>query len=204
VSSSLGVWGPVLIADEDAEARCELARVLEEAGYDVVQASTGDEAMQAARERPPCLAILEIALGERSGYDVCRVLHEELGKDFPVIFLSGRRTESFDRVAGLLLGADDYVVKPYAADELLTRLRKLLERFRPAFVRAESGLTSRELEVLQLLAEGLTPAEIAGQLFISTKTVGTHLEHVFSKLGVRSRAQAVALAYRDGLVGTPS
>jgi DNA-binding NarL/FixJ family response regulator len=60
------------------------------------------------------------------------------------------------------------------------------------------------MEVLRLLAEGLEQDDIARELFISRKTVGTHIEHVLHKLGVRSRAQAVALAYRDDLVGTAS
>lgn len=190
----------VLIADEDPDARSELTRVLEEAGYDVIQATGGDEAIRLAREQAPSLAILEVALGTRSGYEVCRLLHEELGDDFPVVFLSGTRTESYDRVAGLLVGGDDYVVKPYAQDELLARIRRLIES-RPAHGRPVHSLTNRELEILQLLAEGLTPREIAGRLFISHKTVGTHVEHVFRKLGARSRAQAIAIAYRDGLVG---
>ena len=63
-------------------------------------------------------------------------------------------------------------------------------------------LTPREREVLRLLAEGLAAHDIAKQLFISKKTVGTHLEHIFTKLGVRNRAQAVAVAYRDKLAPT--
>ena len=61
-------------------------------------------------------------------------------------------------------------------------------------------LTNRELEILQLLAEGLAQAQIAEQLVISPKTVGSHIEHILAKLGVRSRAQAVAVAYREELV----
>jgi DNA-binding NarL/FixJ family response regulator len=61
-------------------------------------------------------------------------------------------------------------------------------------------LTARETEVLRLLAEGLEQKDIAGQLFISRRTVGTHIENITRKLGVRSRAQAVALAYREDLV----
>ena len=65
-----------------------------------------------------------------------------------------------------------------------------------------SGLTRRELQVLRLLADGQAQAEIASELVISTKTVGTHIEHILSKLDVRSRAQAVALAYREDLLGS--
>ena len=120
----------------------------------------------------------------------------------PIIFLSGERTEWYDRVGGLLLGADDYIVKPFAPDELVARVRTLLRRaerpVREGPVR--SNLTAREFEVLRLLADGLSQADIAARLFISSKTVATHIEHILDKLEVRSRAQAVAFAYREGLL----
>jgi len=186
----------VLIADADGEARAELARLLESGGFRVVQAESGDEAISLSREERSSLAILEIPLPILSGYEVCRTLKSELGPTFPVLFLSGARTESYDRVAGLLVGADDYLVKPYAPDELLARVRLLEERSRP-LAGVTSKLTRRETEVLRLLAQGLTQDDIAGRLTISPKTVGTHIEHVLRKLGVHSRAQAVALAFRE-------
>jgi DNA-binding NarL/FixJ family response regulator len=200
VASIPALRAPILIADEDGQARVALAELLENEGHEVLQAANGDEAIDLARQKTPSVAILEVSLGRLSGYEVCRVLHEDFGTEFPVVFLSGNRTESYDRVAGLLLGGDDYVVKPYAPDELLARVRRLLQP-QQALGHSTFGLTNREVEVLQLLAEGLTPAEIAERLFISRKTVGTHIEHVFRKLGVRSRSQAIAVAYRDGLVG---
>jgi two-component system, NarL family, nitrate/nitrite response regulator NarL len=174
--------------------------LLESAGYTVREASQGDEAIALAREERPALAILEIPLPVLSGYEVCRALKTELGSDFPILFLSGQRTESYDRVAGLMVGADDYLVKPYAPDELLARLRALEVRSRPAVGAIRSSLTPRESEVLLLLAEGLTQQDIAERLTISPRTVGTHIDHVLGKLGVHSRAQAVALLLRDEIV----
>jgi DNA-binding NarL/FixJ family response regulator len=193
----------VLIVDEDAQARAQLARLLADAGYDVLEASSGAEAIGIAREQDLSLALVEVVLADLSGYEVCRTIRDELGQDPRIIFLSGDRTESYDRVAGLLIGADDYVAKPYAPDELLARVRTLLRRERAAPAAAR-GLTAREREVLTLLAEGLTPDEIAARLYISTRTVGTHTEHLFRKLGVRTRAQAVAVAFREGLVEVAS
>jgi DNA-binding NarL/FixJ family response regulator len=187
----------VLIADGDRKARASLAGLLESAGYHVLQAERGDEAVAVARQGEPSLAILEIPLEVLSGYEVCRALKADHGSDLPVLFLSGERTESYDRVAGLLVGADDYLVKPYAPDELLVRVRGLERRSRPLAGVARGKLTRREAEVLRLLAQGLTQREIAGRLSISPKTVGTHIEHVLRKLGVHSRAQAVALALRE-------
>jgi DNA-binding response OmpR family regulator len=148
----------VLIVDEDAQARAQLARLLADAGYDVLEASSGAEAIGIAREQDLSLALVEVVLADLSGYEVCRTIRDELGQDPRIIFLSGDRTESYDRVAGLLIGADDYVAKPYAPDELLARVRTLLRRERAAPAAAR-GLTAREREVLTLLAEGLTPAE---------------------------------------------
>ena len=196
----MGGGSPILVVDADATARAELAHLLEEEGYEVVQAESGQAGLKVALENPPALVMLEVPLGDRSGYEVCRVLREELGEELPVLFVSGARTESYDRVAGLLVGADDYVVKPYAVDELLARVRRLVRHASPAAESSIGLLTPREREVLRLLAEGLAADEIAKALFISKKTVGTHLEHIFTKLGVRSRAQAIAVAYRDELV----
>lgn len=189
--------GAVLIADPDDADRAAIARVFEAAGYAVRQVASGEAALDAARDEAPSAVVLEVALGgDFSGYEVCRALRGSFGPELPIVFLSGVRTESYDRVAGLLVGADDYLVKPYAADELLTRVRRLHPR--PASGAAK--LTKREEEVLRLLAEGLSQSTIAEQLFISSKTVGTHIEHILRKLGVQSRAQAVAVAYRDELV----
>jgi DNA-binding NarL/FixJ family response regulator len=190
----------VLIADQDDEERAALARLLERAGFDVVEAASGDDALALAQEGVLSLVILEVPLPRMSGYEVCRALREERGKDIPVLFLSGTRTESYDRVAGLSLGADDYLVKPYAPDELLARVRRLAAKPRPKAVRRAGGLTPRELEILELLANGQSSDEIAGDLFISSKTVATHIEHIFIKLDVHSRVEAVAVAYRDGFV----
>jgi DNA-binding NarL/FixJ family response regulator len=189
--------GPVLIADEDEVSRARLAQLLQGNGFNVVQVASGEEALHAVREARPSIALLEVPLGQLSGYEVCRTLRSELGDALPIVFVSGSRTESYDRVAGLLLGADDYIVKPYAPDELLTRVRNLVRRARPLAPAVVTGLTRREREVLRLLVEGLRSEEIAGRLFISRKTVGTHIEHILRKLGVRSQAQAVALAYRS-------
>ena len=121
--------------------------------------------------------ILEIPLGTLCGYEVCRTLKADLGPELVVIFLSGARTETYDRVAGLLMGADDYVTKPSAPDEVLARLRIATRRAAPAPAFAASGrLTRREHEVLNLLAEGLKWVQIAERLVISPKTVATHVE----------------------------
>jgi DNA-binding NarL/FixJ family response regulator len=193
---------PILIADHDEETRSLVAAVLAQAGYETLEAASGDEAIDAARRALPRLVVLEVALPGLSGYEVCHQLRNEFGEALPIVFVSGDRTEPFDRVAGFLIGADDYLIKPFAPDELLARVRRLARRTAPVPASVASKLTNREMEVLRLLAEGLEQGDIARQLFITRKTVGTHIENIMRKLGVRSRSQAVALAYREDLLKT--
>jgi DNA-binding NarL/FixJ family response regulator len=192
--------GTILIADHEVETRSLAAAVLQKAGYDVVEADSGNDVIDAARRELPRLVLLEVSLPGLSGYEVCHQLREEFGDGLPIILVSGERTEPFDQVAGILIGADHYMVKPFAPDYLLARVRRLVNSRAPVAPRVASKLTARETEVLRLMAEGLEQEEIAGQLFITRRTVGTHIENLMRKLGVRSRAQAVALAYRDDLV----
>ena len=188
--------GSILLAEDD-EPLAELVRsILLAGGYEVVVVHDGLEALHADE---PAAAILDVNLPGVSGYQVCDALRRAYGTGLPILFISGERTESFDRVAGLLLGADDYLVKPFEPGELLARVTALLGR-RAAAVEPRRGLTEREHEVLGLLAEGLRQDQIAERLVISKKTVGTHIEHILGKLGVNSRAQAVAAAYRESLV----
>ena len=198
--------GPILVVDDDAACRALVSTILERVGYPVREAATGAAALAVAREERPALVVLDVELPMLSGYQVCRELRETYGSELPVVFLSGARTEPYDRAGGLLLGADDYVVKPFDGDELLARIRRLVGQ------RASNGagnngaarsLTVREREVLSLLAEGREQAEIASRLFITPKTVATHIQRILSKLGVRSRAQAVAVAHRERLVQLP-
>jgi DNA-binding NarL/FixJ family response regulator len=192
----------ILVVDDDSDERAGLAQVLERAGYSTCEAVTGEEAIERVRRSPPALAVLDVCLPGICGYEVFRQLRERFGEGLPVIFVSGARTETYDRVAGLLLGADDYFVKPVAADEFLLRVRRLMAPRRSFDAIGASKLTSREREVLGLVAEGLRQQDIAARLFISRKTVGTHIDHIFLKIGARNRAEAVALAYQKNLIGS--
>jgi len=190
----------VLVVDGDPETCAALAEVLQRAGYPTQQASTGEEALEAAGRQRPALVITETHLPGASGYEICRELRERHGEDLPIIFVSAARTDETDTVAGLLLGADDYLPKPIPFDHLLARVRRLVTHSTAVAVPVASRLTPREQEVLGLLAEGLEQAEIANRLFIAPKTVAKHIERILGKLAVHNRAQAVALALRgDGL-----
>jgi DNA-binding NarL/FixJ family response regulator len=193
--------GSVLLVDDDEQYLELVSTTLERAGYRISLARSGEEALALSRSERPAVVVLDVKLPGVSGYEVCRQLKDAFGDGFPVIFVSGVRTEAFDRAAGLLVGGDDYLVKPFEVDEFMARIRKHVAPGPGAtqFETPMSALTPREREVLGLLADGLDQGEIADRLVISSKTVSTHIQHILEKLGVHSRAQAVSVAYNDGL-----
>jgi DNA-binding NarL/FixJ family response regulator len=199
--------GSILIVDDDESFRELVVLLLERAGYGAAQAASGEEALAAVNRERPAAVLLDVQLDGMSGYALCRELRDQFGEQLPIIFLSGARIEPSDRVAGLLIGADDYMTKPLDTDELVARVRRALTRSEAAGrssngrpTGAASRLTPRERDVLRLLAEGLGTAAIAERLYISPKTVGTHVQRILAKLHMHSRAEAVAFAYREGLV----
>jgi two-component system nitrate/nitrite response regulator NarL len=196
--------GQIIVVDGDSQASALVVRLLRRAGYAAWAADCPSEALAAARQNRPRLLALEVELPDISGFEVVRELRNELGLALPIMFLSSRGTDPLDRVAGLDVGADDYLAKPFFADELLARVRALLRRSEPPASPPGAGLTAREHDVLSLLAQGLGQGEIAGCLNVTPRTVGNHIEHILAKLGVHSRAQAVACAYREHLVTADS
>lgn len=199
--------GPLLIVDGDGERRTMLSTLLREAGYACQEVESGEEGLRAAREDEPALVLLADVLPSLASYEVCRALRDEFGEILPIVFISGTRTDPLDCVAGLLLGADDYVVEPFAPEELVARVRRAVTRsaaFRSINSRTAHALTVREVEVLQGLANGLSQKQIAQELIISPKTVATHIQRILGKLDVHSRAEAVAVAYQRGIVELPA
>lgn len=198
--------GPVLIADDDAAFVACVRTLLESAGYPTLSATTGGDALQVARTGKPRVVLLDIQLPDLNGYEVCRALRDEFGQTVAIAFVSGHRTEAVDISAGLLFGADDYVVKPFDSHELLARVGALMRRVTDdrSVGQLPGDLTSRELQILQMLASELDQNAIATSLSISPRTVAAHIEHILAKLGVHSRAQAVAAAYRRHVIHTSS
>jgi len=198
--------GTILIVDHDDASRLTAVQAAVRLGYEARPTPTGDELLERLGRDRPALAIVEVELrGPVNGLEVMRQLHEIFGADLPVILVSAKRGAALDRTSGLMLGADDYLVKPLDSGELLARVRRSLRRSGPRPTngnghRDETNLSPREREILGLLAEGRTQGQIAGDLVISSKTVATHIQHILSKLGVNTRAQAVAMAFRRGLV----
>jgi DNA-binding NarL/FixJ family response regulator len=199
----------IVVVDDDPRLRELVATLLTHAGYRVREAGTAHEALELVDEEQPAAVLLDVVLPGVSGYELCRQLRDRYGASLPIIFVSGTRTDSLDSVAGLLLGADDYMAKPFDPGELVARVRLCVERANRSSNGAASengapgrkhGLTARELEVLELLADGVGTRAIAARLVISEKTVATHIQRIMTKLGVHTRAAAVAKALRERLV----
>jgi DNA-binding response OmpR family regulator len=115
----------ILVVDDEPPIVNMLAYNLKQANYKVVTACDGEEALTQARQEQPDLIILDLMLPRLDGLDVCRALRRE--RDVPIIMLTARDTE-VDRVVGLELGADDYVVKPFSVRELMARVKNVLRR----------------------------------------------------------------------------
>ncbi len=201
--------GTILVVDSDDASRLTAVQVAVRLGYDARPTPTGDELLDRLGRDRPALAIVEVELpGQANGLEVMRQLHDEFGGDLPVILVSAVRADAFDRATGLMLGADDYLSKPLDGGELLARVKRSLRRSAPVTNGNGNGnghsddanLSPRERQILALLAKGRTQDQIATALVISSKTVATHIQHILSKLGVQSRAQAVAVAFQRGLV----
>ena len=176
----------LIVEDERAVAR-GLQYGLEMEGFKVLWAETGGGALDYTRDQNPDLILLDIRLPDISGFDVCRQLRSE-GASLPILMLTAR-DEAIDKVLGLELGADDYVVKPYDLRELIARIRALLRRAygdlsRPA--RGESvcfGEVKIDLERLRVTRKGepvfLTPTE-----FRLLRTLVSHPNQPISREGL--------------------
>ena len=119
--------GPVLVVEDDRNTAALVATYLEREGFSTVLAYDGMEALAAAREIKPVFVILDIMLPGVDGWEICRTLRKT--SDVPILMLTAREEET-DRVAGLAMGADDYVVKPFSPRELVERVKAILRRAR--------------------------------------------------------------------------
>ena len=139
----------VLVVEDEPDIRELLAFHLERGGYQVTRATTGPEALRQLRAAPPDLVILDLMLPELDGLEVCRRLRADPATaTLPVIMLTAKGDE-VDRVVGLELGADDYVVKPFSPKEMLARVRAVLRR-------ARSPLSGAPLTVGGITLDGAT------------------------------------------------
>ncbi len=221
------VNGPVrvVIADDQALVRSGFGMILTADGIEVAaEAANGVEAIAAVRRTRPDVVLMDIRMPQMDGLEATRQIMAEGADETRVLILT---TYDLDHYvyAALTAGASGFLLKDVtpehlvaavrlvrAGDALLapTITRRLVERFarrdevKAAIHRDLSELTPRELEVLRLLATGLSNAELADRLSLSPTTVKTHVARILSKLGLRDRVQAVVLAYETGLIAPGS
>jgi DNA-binding NarL/FixJ family response regulator len=211
----------VVVADDQALVRTGFRMILTEDGIEVVgEATNGAEAIEAVRRTRPDVVLMDIRMPEMDGLEATRRILTGASREPRVIMLT---TFDLDHYvyAALSAGASGFLLKDVTPEHLVAAVRmvrsgdallapaitrRLVERFagRSAETakihRDLSTLTPRELEVLRLLARGLSNAELAADLHLSEATVKTHVARILAKLGLRDRVQAVVVAYETGLV----
>jgi len=210
----------ILIADDHAVFRQGTRRLLEdEPDLEVVaEAGDGEEAVKLATELLPDVAIIDIAMPNMDGITATKQI-KSLCPDTNVLILSAYDDDQF-AIRLLQAGAEGYILKSGQIRELISAIRtvsegdsvlhptiarKVLNQFVPSADKPrehkKSGvLSQRETQFLKLMARGLSNKDIASELAISVRTVQSHLRHIFKKLGVNSRTEAVVYALRENLV----
>ena len=211
----------VVVVDDQALVRTGFRMILTADGIEVVaEATNGTEAIDAVRRTRPDVVLMDIRMPELDGLEATRRILAAGGTGPRVVMLT---TFDLDHYvyAALSAGASGFLLKDVTPEQLVaavrlvqagdallapTITRRLVERFarrdagNEGVHRDLSTLTPRELEVLRLLAEGLSNAELAARLHLSEATVKTHVARILGKLGLRDRVQAVVVAYQTGLV----
>lgn len=210
-----GTSRTILLVDDHDVVRQGLRLLIEtRLGYAVVEAASADEALTVVARDPIDLVLLDARMPEHDGIWALRRLRE-VRPELPVLVLSTYDTEDYVDMA-LDAGASGYVLKEATTSQLGEALetafsqkgvylypavaQRVLARSRRTATASEDALSEREIEVLRLLSDGATNDEIAGRLFLSEKTVKSHLSSIFRKLAVTNRTQAAAKAIRDRLV----
>ncbi len=212
----------VLIADDQALVRSGFRMILEARDDLAVvgEAENGAQAIDLARELQPDVVLMDVRMPVLDGVEATRRLLRA-GSEARVIILTTFDLDEYVFEA-LRAGASGFLLKDVQPAQLAEAIRvvasgeallapsvtrRLLDRFASSLEASEratppelDSLTPRELEILRLIAGGLTNAEIAGKLFVSETTVKTHVSSVLRKLHLRDRVQAVVLAYEAGLV----
>jgi two-component system alkaline phosphatase synthesis response regulator PhoP len=183
----------ILVVDDEPEIVKLVRAYLEGAGYRVVTAKDGREALLVARHEKPDLIILDLAMPEMDGLEFTRRLRQE--KNIPIIMLTAR-VEETDRIIGLELGADDYVTKPFSPREIVARVRAVLRRVRPEPVAADvlrqGDLVLNRTE--HTLTVGGRPVDLTPTEFDLLTILMTNPGRAFSRMELLERLQGEAFA----------
>lgn len=181
----------ILVVDDEPEIVKLVRAYLERAGFSVVSAYDGQQALAVFRHEKPNLVVLDLNLPGTDGLDVCRALRRD--SDVPVIMLTARLEET-DRLIGLELGADDYVVKPFSPREIVARVRAVLRRAEGVPVRPEVIAASGIAVDLTTRAASIhgQPLDLTTMEFDLLALLVEHPGQVFSRLQLLDRVQGAA------------
>lgn len=209
----------LMLADDHRMLREGLRRSLSDEGFDVVgEASDGEEAIRLVDALRPDVVLMDVTMPDVDGVEATRRIHQQ-HPDVRIVMLTMHADQSVIAEA-LRAGASGYLVKDCSTDEIADAVRQaasedatlspalataMLDEVRridpqPSDDDADRVVTKREVEVLQLIADGCSTPEVAERLFISQKTVKNHLASIYHKLDARDRTQAVLQAVRMGIV----
>jgi len=205
----------LLLADDHTMLREGLRRSMEGEGFDVVgEASDGDEAVRLAEDLHPDVVLMDVSMPVMDGIEATRLLKERL-RDTQVVMLTMHADEDLI-VKAVRAGASGYLVKDCTTDEVARTVRmaangetaistELAEAMLDQAQTLHNGhadevISKREIEVLQLIAEGASTPEVGERLYISVKTVKNHLASIYQKLDSRDRTQAVVRAVKMGII----
>ncbi|MFE7528557.1 response regulator [Kitasatospora sp. NPDC057542] len=218
----------VVVADDQALVRTGFRLILESEGIEVVaEAEDGEQAVSAVRRSRPDVVLMDIRMPGLDGLEAARRILADRAQEPPRIIMLTTFDLDHYVYAAMAAGASGFLLKDVTPEHLAAAVRlvrtgdallapaitrRLVERFaRPddpasavAPHRELGTLTPRELEVMALLARGLSNAELAARLRLSEATVKTHVARILGKLGLRDRAQVVVAAYETGLVSVGS
>ncbi|NEP46019.1 MAG: response regulator transcription factor [Okeania sp. SIO2H7] len=208
----------VLVVDDERILRLVVKRQLEFQGYQVRDASSGQEALSIIEEELPDVIVSDVMMPQMDGLEFCQSLRSSSeGQLIPFIFLSSKG-DLDDRIVGLSMGADDYLIKPFEVRELVAKIETQLERSRriseemkkikEQYAAKKSSreepeplpLTPAEERVFWEVVQGLTNKQISDRLFISPRTVQTHLSNILGKLQLENRSQLVRFAFENGYI----
>ncbi|MBC7822360.1 MAG: response regulator transcription factor [Candidatus Parcubacteria bacterium] len=212
--TSAGNHRRLLLIDDDPNLILLVKDYLEFRGYDVITAENGREALEVLEQETPDMIICDVMMPEMDGYSLVSAIRQDPKTSWvPVLFLSAKG-QSQDRVKGLNIGADVYMVKPFEPEELVAQVESSLKQASRLIQHKDSkggdsspkiqvpfdvDLTPTELRVVHFVARGMANREIAEELKVSQRTIESHVSNMLGKTGLHNRTELARWAIENGM-----
>ncbi len=212
--TNTGTQKKLLLIDDDPNLILLVKDYLEFRGYEVVTAENGREALEVLEKQTPDMIICDVMMPEMDGYSLVSAIRSDPKTSWiPVLFLSAKG-QSQDRVKGLNIGADVYMVKPFEPEELVAQVESSLKQASRLIQHKDSKggdsspriqvpfdveLTPTELRVVQFVARGMANREIAEELNVSQRTIESHVSNMLGKTGLHNRTELARWAIENGM-----